>query len=250
MRQWKIALLEDNKELLKDLKQIIDSIPQAEVVAYSTTSSLFLEKVQDTLPDFLILDIELINDSMSGLDIAKKLKLPVIFVSGKNAAHLPTIESLKFEHAIKLDFISKPYNDDHLKKLVTNFMNELERDNKNSFIRLKYDGETHNVPLNSIVCICTDKKENSESNNKVFYFNDRRPKTIADFSFSTKIDNVHPTFMITHKSYRINKTAKPKFIRDANVIEVLVMNENSQLVKVNFPISESYISSVRKQLTE
>jgi chemotaxis response regulator CheB len=213
------------------------------VVAYSTTSTLFLEKVQDTLPDFLILDIELINDSMSGLDIAKKLKLPVIFVSGKNAAHLPTIENLKFEHAIKLDFISKPYNDDHLKKLVTNFMNELERDNKNSFIRLKYDGETHNVPLNSIVCICTDKKENSESNNKVFYFNDRCPKTIADFSFSTKI-------VITHKSYRINKTAKPKFIRNANVIEVLVMNENSQLVKVNFPISESYISSVRKQMTE
>ena len=250
MRKWKVALLEDNKDLLKDLKQILDSIRELEIVAYSTSSSHFLDRVFETLPDFLILDIELINDSMTGLDIAKKLSLPVIFVSGRNAVHLPIIERLKFEHSIKLDFISKPYRDEHLKTLVFQFIKDLDRDDKNSFLRLKLDGETQNVPINSIVCICTDKKENSESNNKVFYFNDRRPTTVVDFSFSTKIDPIHPCFITTHKSFRINKASNPRFIKNSNEIEVFVMNENLQLTRKTFPVSENYISSVRKLLAE
>ena len=82
--KWKVGLLEDNQALLKDLKSIVEQLDSIQVVCYATNSSDFIAKVESTQPQILLLDIDLVNDSMTGLDVAKLLKRPVIFVSGKN----------------------------------------------------------------------------------------------------------------------------------------------------------------------
>lgn len=252
MKTWKIAVLEDNKALLKDLVELVNSIDSFKVVVHSCDSTSFIEKVNLENPDFLLLDIELVNDSMTGLDVAKKLQQPCIFVSGKNAENLRSIESLKFDQSIRIDFISKPYNDENLKKIVTKFALDLSRENKSTFLQLKFDGDYHQIPVNSIVCIGTDKNQNAESNNKVFYFNDRPPKMVADFSFKTKIDDVHPSFITIHKSFRVNLDASTLIHLDKEneKLVVNIIGENSQLIQKSFPISENYFSKVKKILQE
>ena len=178
--KWKVGLLEDNQALLKDLKSIVEQLDSIQVVCYATNSSDFIAKVESTHPQILLLDIDLVNDSMTGLDVAKLLKRPVIFVSGKNAEHLRTIESLKFDYQFKVDFISKPYNDEHLIKLLQQFTRELKHQSSSETLELKFKGESHRIPVNEIAFFRTEKMEKSSSNNKVAYFINKPPQTIID----------------------------------------------------------------------
>ena len=94
MFKIKAAILEDNKELLKDLKINLEQTDLVDVIIYSTNSADFLEKINNTPPEILLLDIDLGGDSMSGIDIANKVNLPVLFVSGKTVDFFTTIEEI------------------------------------------------------------------------------------------------------------------------------------------------------------
>ena len=97
MTKIKIALLEDNKEQLKERRQILIDTGLADVAVWATSSGDFLNKINQTAVDALVVDIDLGGDSMNGLEVAFKLKLPVLFVSGHNAINLKDIETLKRE---------------------------------------------------------------------------------------------------------------------------------------------------------
>ena len=94
----KVAILEDNPSLLKDHKQNLEATELVEVVAFATNSTDFLNNEKTSKADALLLDIDLGGgSSMNGLEVAYKLKLPVLFVSGHNAANLKEIEKLENE---------------------------------------------------------------------------------------------------------------------------------------------------------
>ena len=106
--KWKVAILEDDQYQLKDLKETLSSLKEVEVVAWSTGSIEFMSKVAESFPDVIIVDINLNGDPASGIQVAHRLKLPVIFASGNNAAYLKDIEILKRDHDLLVDHITKP----------------------------------------------------------------------------------------------------------------------------------------------
>lgn len=57
MDKLKIAILEDNEILLKERKRDIEDSDLAKVIIWSTNSSDFLKKINETKPDALFLDI-------------------------------------------------------------------------------------------------------------------------------------------------------------------------------------------------
>jgi DNA-binding response OmpR family regulator len=248
MSKLKAALLEDSKTLLLDLKMELEDSGLVELVAWATNSEEFLEKVRSTRPDILLLDIDLIGDGMSGLDVASKLRLPVLFVSGKMREYYESVDFLSAElRDVPVDFITKPITADKLERRLPKFIQQVRAMAKPAEVKLMLKGEgPATVALDSVVCLCAEKDSGSSSGNKEIHFMDRKPAVLVDFSFSTMEEKGFPRdqFLTIHKSYRVNAThARPL---DGEVMRVMVMDAQGKLVEKALPVSENYRPSIRR----
>jgi DNA-binding LytR/AlgR family response regulator len=248
MSKLKVAILEDNTHLLKDLKESLEETSLVEVVAYATTSSEFLDKVSNTKPEALLLDIDLGGDSMNGLDIANKLKVPVLFVSGKTIEFNHGIEELNMNTSIPVQHISKPITSDKLKKILPKFINEINAVNNARFVYLDIgESKRSKISVDTIVFIETDTGKSGESNNKRIYFTNNKPETLFNFSLS-KIEEKgfdKTKFIKIRGSHRVNVD---KILRYNNnhEIEVEAMNEKGKLELKKLPVSEDFRKDVSR----
>lgn len=247
MRKLKVALLEDSKALLKELKQSLEDTGLVEAIAYATNSEEFIEKVQDAKPEALVLDIDLAGDTRTGIEVAYKLALPVLFVSGKTTEFNNKIESLDVQFDFIVDRIGKPYSQENLRKKLNKFIAAIRATDqeKHIILDLLNCGRTK-IELNSIVFITS---VGEDSNNKTIYFKDRKPETLIDFTLKKRdeygLDKSQ--FIETHKQYCVNRNHIARQISVAE-IEVDFMSTNGQLAKKQIPVSENYRSAVQKIL--
>jgi len=244
MNKLKVAILEDNKDQLKDRKLNLEENGLANVVVWATNSSEFLAKVNQEKPDALLLDIDLgNNDSMSGLDVAYKLKLPVMFVSAHNAAHLTKIENLNREFDFTVEHMTKPFTDAEFIKTATKFLREVSEQLLSSFIILDFkDTKQNKVAVDTIVYLCADKANGSESNNKLIYFTDRKPEILVDFSFSKmELFGFNKNkFEPVHRSFRVNKKHIKSHKKSTHQIEVEFHNSSGKLERKLLRVSEKW----------
>lgn len=245
----KVAILEDNKALLKELKENLDATGLVDVVAYASDSDSFLEQVGYVYPEALLLDIDLGGDSMSGLDIANALKLPVLFVSGKTRDYYPNIEELNLNSLMTIEHISKPITIEKLNKILPKFINEIRLMNQSQFVYLRF-GETrrNKIAVDSIVCLCTDKENGSDSNNKLIYFTDRNKEVLVDFSFTKMEMNglSMNKFITIHKSFRVNVDKIICYHSSTHVIEVAVYKSPGKTESMMLPVSENFRNDISK----
>lgn len=247
MNKLKVAILEDNKDQLKDRKMNLEENGLAKVVVWSTNSTDFIEKVNKEKPDALLLDIDLGNDSMSGLDVAYKLKLPVMFVSGNNAKMLKDIEYLQREFDIPVDHITKPFTDKDFIKTAARFLKEVNEQLKAAFVYLDFkDVRKVKIAVDTIVYLESETGNSGASNNKRIYFTDRKPEILNDFSFSKMAELGFATnlFVQTHKSFRLNIN-KHRGYNNNHTINVEVMNNSEALEIKQIPVSENYQKPIK-----
>lgn len=249
MPSLKIALLEDNKAQLKERKTLIEENNLAQVTIWATHSTDFLEKVRMEKPDVLMLDIDLGNESLSGIEVASKLKLPVLFVSQYNDKNLKEIEALNLESDFPVDHLSKSFNDEALIKKMTRFLTEVSEylNSKVVYLDFKFD-KRNKISVDSIVCIESETGSSGESNNKRIYFSNRRPETLCDFSF-TKMNEYgidSHIFITTHRSFRVNASKIGRYNSTDHFVEVEVFNDLGNIEKKQIPVSENYRKDVRK----
>ncbi len=246
MSKIKVAILEDSKHLLKELKQNLDKTQLVDVVVWALNSDEFFEKRKGEIIEALILDIDINGDSMTGIDIANNQKLPVLFVSGKTKEFYEKIEDLNLNSDKIIEHISKPITIGKLNKILPKFIAQINAANSTKFVFLNLkDIETGEnakrvkIEINDIVYIGTDKKMGAESNNKVIYFTNRKPALLVDFSF-TKMEEIGlplNTFIKTHKSFRVNETKIEEYDKTDHTIKVKIHNE-LKLIKI--PVSDNY----------
>jgi len=251
MTKIKVAILEDSKFLLKELKQDLDRTQLVNVVAWALNSNDFLEKIQSKSVEALILDIDISGDSMTGIDIANKLSLPVLFVSGKTKDFFERIEDLNLNSDKIIEHISKPITIEKLNKILPKFIAQIDAVNSTKFVFLNLkDIESEEntkrvkIQISDIVYIGTDKNMGAKSNNKVIYFSNRRPALLIDFSF-TKMEEIGLSlnrFIITHKSYRVNENKIEEYDMTDHAIKVKIYNE-PKLIKI--PVSENYRRNIQ-----
>lgn len=103
----RILCVDDDKLLQKVIKISLKSIPNIEIDC-CTSPNEALKKVEESIPDLMILDVMM--EEMSGVELSKRIKashpdIPVIFLTGTSKPQ--DIKDLKDQGAI--DVISKPF---------------------------------------------------------------------------------------------------------------------------------------------
>lgn len=247
MSLLKVAILEDSKLLLKELKKDLELTGLVEVIAFASTSEEFLSKVSSNIPEAILLDIDLSGDSMNGLDIANRLGLPVLFLSGKTRDFYEGIEAININSNIPVDHITKPITLEKLNKFLPKFISEIRSQNKANFIYLDFGGTKRNkISSENIVFLCADKEAGSLSNNKLIYFNNHKPELLVNFTLD-KMESFgfdKNKFIKIHKSFRVNIDAFSCYNKVRHEIEVEAVNFSGKKEKMLLPVSENYRNEI------
>jgi DNA-binding LytR/AlgR family response regulator len=248
MIKYRVALLDDNKEQLSKNQKILEANNLATVVLACTRSEDFLEKIKTVEAEILFLDLNLGDSYMTGMEVAFELQIPVLFVSSNTAEYIKEIEKLKREYDLCVDHLTKPFTTEEFKKTTQRFLKEVSFFNKEEIVHLDFGNKKNNkIPINSIVFLSSDKQFGSESNNKLIHFNNNKPETLIDFSF-TKMEEKGLTktqFITIHKSLRVNRNHIQGFNSVDETIEVKVVDSNGTLIKKVLKVSDNYISNVK-----
>jgi DNA-binding LytR/AlgR family response regulator len=250
MSRLKVAVLEDSKVLLKELIANLKATDLVQVVAFSTQAEEFIEKVKSSDVEALLLDIDLAGDSMSGLDVAAYLKMPVLFVSGKTPKYVHQIEEHNFSSEIPVEHVSKPATLDRLKRALPKFIQQVEQYVRQTSIRLDFaDSKGNLIRLDDIVYVETEQGKGGESGNKLIHFRSRPPERLIDLSFPAleRAGLAKHKFIQPHKSYRVNADQILSYDSTSHKIEVK-SNNGKGMTSAPIPVSENYRKLVRSKI--
>lgn len=247
MTKLKVALLEDEEFLLKDLKSNLESTGLVEVVFYSLTAKGFIEKMEAySRPEALLLDIDLRGESITGLDISVKYKLPTLFISGKTKDFNTELEDMDINFDFPVMRLRKPIANDALLNALKKFIKEIRSLQKIQTIKLNLlNLGTQVLPADSIVFMSS---KGESSNNKEIFFTDQQPDVLANLTFKRIADfGFDPdTFLRVSKQVVVNKSHISRYISKEQILVVKAMNIKKELIEFKLAISEDYQPIFRK----
>ncbi|WP_378106380.1 LytR/AlgR family response regulator transcription factor [Chryseobacterium sp. sg2396] len=248
---YSLALLEDNPKQLEKLESYLLKISNVEIVLKSRSSEDFFEQLKTVKPDILVADLDLGNDSMTGMEIAQELKIPVFFASINTADYIEDIEDLKREADICVNHITKPFTGEQFFKSFSRFLKEVCLFSELQYVYLDFNKTRGNrIALDDIVYLCADKQAGSESNNKQIHFINRSHENLIDFSFSRMQEKGFPKshFITIHKSFRVNRKYIKCYHKKTETVEVFLYDDQGKIKSHHLPVSENYQSEIRRFL--
>lgn len=123
-----ILLVEDDTQACEEMISYADSLDDIIFVGITNNASKAVEIVKDTLPDVVILDLELHSGSGSGLTFLNDIqsncpqKVPYILITTNNSSKV-TFEAARQSGA---DYIFSKHQDDYSAKTVIDFLRMLK----------------------------------------------------------------------------------------------------------------------------
>jgi len=242
MSKMRVAVLEDDVAMLKDLVGRLRASGLVEVVAHARESTRFITEVNASNPEALILDIDLVGEPEGGLRVARDLAIPVLFFSGHVGRNLEAIELLDAQRTrLPVAHLSKTSNDVVLRSRLGKFVDEVRalRSQKRITLRVKGQGSTVQVSLDSIVAIKVDASSAS-SNNKIVFFNDRKPIRIADVTLSRleDLDIPQGSFLPVSRDCAVNRTQVLE--RKSSEVTVRYMQHDGTMMTKKLEIKEAF----------
>ena len=245
MKKLNVAILEDDIDLLKDLYSDLKSINLVEVLVKETTSQQFLNEVKGKSIDLLILDIDLQNDSKSGIDVANKLKLPVLFITGKTNDYVERIQSFNSDHTFPVHSLTKPVPFERLKKIIEKISLQLHQTLSSNWVHISVGREVIRINQNDITHI---ESISNNSNNKVIYFANSKPITVYDFSFLKMIEKGfrEDLFIKSHQSFRVNMNHIYRIDFVAQTIHTVCMNNEGNKTEKQVLISDNFKPEIKR----
>lgn len=246
MSKLRIAVLEDDASLLKELVGRLRRSGLVEVVAYARDRHEFMAEVNAKNPDGLILDIDLSGEPDGGLRVARELNLPVLFISGHVGNYLLAIELLDAQRTrLPVAHLSKMCTEEVLRNRLSKFVDEVQalRTQRRVTIRVKGSGSTITPGLDSIVAIVVDGG-GAGSNNKRVLFTRDKPVLVADVSLSRLADFGFPSeaFVRISNQCAVNRSNVLEWTGSA--VKVRYMESDGTLTTQVLPIKESFRAKV------
>lgn len=242
MNRYKVALLDDNKQQLILNDKYLQGLG-VEVVTSSIDAKSFLSEVSNTKPDVILVDLNLGDSYMTGMEVAYELKIPVLFVSSNTPQYVKEMENLKREFSLCVDHLTKPFSELDFQKTINRFLREVQFFGNQNVVHLNFAKQKRTkIELDSIVYLVADKASGAESNNKQIYFRNRQSENLVDFSFSKMEEKglMKSKFITIHKSFRVNKDHIKCHNKKTDMIEVDVLNNLGKLETKWLPVSENY----------
>ncbi len=247
----RVALLEDSQLLLKDHVQKIKKHDLAEVRIKSTNAEDFLNKFEEkkNYIDALVLDIDLIGESLNGIDIAKQLDLPVLFITGKTRDFIGQIEELRIYNEEPIEFLTKPVSDDKLIRIFEKFEQQIKYTQKSTYLELPFkDTYTHKIEQKNIVLIRS--KEGAENNEKeVITTKDDKPLEVSNKSmkefFTSGLSK--DQFEKVSQSFIINKDYLDiKKIQPGDKFYTIHYEQNNHSKELEIELTRKYLNQIKK----
>lgn len=249
--QYHIAILEDNPKQLEKLELYLQHIPNVQIVLKSSSSDHFFKELKTVKPDILLADLDLGSDSMTGMEVAQEIGIPVFFASANTREYIGDIENLKRDSGICVDHITKPFTEEKLVKSFKRFLQEVYLFSNLQYVYLDFNKTKRNrVLIDDIVYLSADKSSGSESNNKQIHFINRKTENLIDFSFS-KMEYkglMKSQFVTIHKSFRVNKKYIQCYHKKDEHVEIIVFDEKNKTKCHYLPVSENYQNDIKKLL--
>lgn len=243
----RIALLEDNPKQLDKLEAYLNQIPNVQIVLKSRDSDHFFQALPNINADILVADLDLGNDSMTGMEVAQEVKLPVFFASVNTADYIEDIENLKRDEEICVDHITKPFKEEQFVKSFKRFLQEVNFFSPPQYVTLDFNKKKNRILIDDIVYLCANK---NESNNKQIFFINSAPASLIDFSF-TKMEEsglLKSQFITVHKSFRVNKKHIKCYHPKTEKIEVSIFDGHGKIKSDYIKVAENYQPMIRKTL--
>ena len=242
---YRIALLEDNSRQLEKLESYLNQIPNVEIVLKSKSSDHFFDEVKTLNPEILVADLDLGNDSMTGMEVAQEVKIPVFFASVNTADYIEDIENLKRDAEICVDHITKPYKEEQFVKSFKRFLQEVNFFSSQQYVTLDFNKKKNRILIDDIVYLCANK---NETNNKQIYFINKAPASLIDFSFTRMEESglLKSQFITVHKSFRVNKKHIKCYDPKTEKIEVSIFDGHSKTKSDYIKVAENYQPVIRK----
>lgn len=242
MSRLRVAVLEDEPEKLKHLIGLLRDTQLVDVVAYSCLKDEFIQRVDATRPEALVLDIDLNGEPDGGIEVAKSYSLPVIFISGHVAKHTAAIELLDANNArVPVTQLTKGSNEGVLKAKLEKFIYQINGARVHASIKLRdaRKSETLEVTCDRIVFVTVDS-DGAKSNNKVVYFTDRKPITIADVTISRMEDVGFPPgrFVQISRDCAVNRGRIES--RTATAVKVTFMDRSGSIKVDLLDVGEAF----------
>ncbi len=187
MTKLKVAVLEDDADILDRIVRYLKELDTIEVVTAQEDVTKFKERVRATAPDALLLDIEIRGERHAGLQIAREFALPVLFISGRTREDLLDIEKIQgLREHIPVEHLTKPYDEMQLRQAVKRLIGLIDATSEPTIVSLRLlNNERLNVRLEEIVSIeSPTEKRQSEGNNRMVYFTKRHPVVVANLSMT------------------------------------------------------------------
>ncbi len=166
-------MLDDELPGLAFLRNICEQIPVVEVVKAFNDPEKFLDEYRQLDFDICILDIEM--PVHNGLDVARKIKKPVIFTTAykEHAADAFDIDAI--------DYIRKPIEKDRLEKAIQKAGKFLEnRKNKEGHFILNTNKGKSLIHFNQIIYISTS---DTDKRDKAVFLKDGSKIILKNISF-------------------------------------------------------------------
>ncbi|MBO7401814.1 MAG: response regulator transcription factor [Lachnospiraceae bacterium] len=155
----KALILEDNKESLRALAELLRQISdEVEVYTADSVEKAMVPSEEETI-DLFLLDINLNirdDDDTSGLDFAKSLReqtkyafTPIVFITS-----YPAFELNSYRQTGCYSFITKPFRKSEVEKIVRKLLNSGNAaENDEKYITVKKDGINYRLKQADIVYI-------------------------------------------------------------------------------------------------
>jgi CheY-like chemotaxis protein len=186
MTKLRVAVLEDDAEVLGQLDRWLKSIENVEVVTATDNVIEFKKRVRTKAPDALLLDIEIGGDRYAGLDMAREFDLPVLFISGKTREDLLDIERIqRLRDHLPVEHLTKPYDEIDLRRAVNKLVRLIDATRDPTTVALRLPTrERLQVRLEEIVSIESPEEDGAGHNDRIIYFTDRRPVIVPKLSMT------------------------------------------------------------------
>lgn len=232
MEKLKVAILEDDKHLLKDAKESLQASGLVEVVFCSYDSDDFLVQLRNNKVQALVLDIDLAGQTLTGIDVAGLCKLPVIFRSGQTDKFNSKIEDINHTFDFPVERLRKVSSEEAMLNVLKKFIKQVESYEKSKRVTLNLVGKkSTSLNTDNIVYLTT---QDAGPSNLMIYFNDREPEIATDLRFVQLKDKGFPMdlFYEIHRSFYVNIDKKKKYIKPDKLTVEIITKKGELLDKV------------------
>ncbi|MEI3599636.1 MULTISPECIES: LytR/AlgR family response regulator transcription factor [unclassified Oceanobacillus] len=239
-RVIRTIVVDDELYNREDLKHLLGSYPQVEVVGEAASGEEAVMKVIQLKPDVVFLDIEM--PKMSGMEVAKsmrELKNPPLIVFATAYPQF-AVEAFRYD---AVDYLLKPYDEELLRETIDRIIGkigpvrELPANRLNGKLAVQSDGEISYIEPEDILYIAKSEKY-SNVVTKHGEFDSNLPlkdlgNKLAEFGF----------FRI-HKSTLVNLHYVQRLTPWFNGAYHLELRDTEERLSV----SRNYVKDLRKEL--